>query len=337
MSVADVRDAFAVALTDKRITPSEVDQVVGSAGNIGENEQEALVEGFEAGDAFLEPEARTKAAALMVELPQWRARAESINAEVERRAPRLRAEVDEKLSAGVDTRSYGGARIPEAVKTLVRDALANGTTAYDVREMNTDPVLDTEHGEPTLTIEGQFNPYAQEQRAVDSMAFDYTELTPEKIEADMRTPQTYNEIVGYEGSGNDQRAVYKQVTASGNGRINALYDEATHPDTLARARGGQKYANNFAILADGSVHCVPASRRSADEPWRILTTASLARGKPMLINGHLNMEKGVVNYVGISGRLSKLARNGERFIDPVEVLKAWGFKTAPGLQATYEG
>ena len=124
----------------------------------------------------------------------------------------------------------------------------------------------------------------------------------------------------------------------GNGRITELYDEASWPDTKARGQGGQKYASNFAILADGSLHCVPASRRTASEPWRILTTASLARGKQMLFNGHLHMENGVVTYVGMSGRLCKLQAKGEAtFVDPVELIKAWGFQVTPGLKVTPEG
>ena len=65
----------------------------------------------------------------------------------------------------------------------------------------------------------------------------------------------------------------------------------------------------------------------------ILTTASLARGKQMMFNGHLHMDEGVVTYVGLSGRLGK---NNDNVIDAVEVLKAWGFKLAPGLTVTQE-
>jgi hypothetical protein len=83
---------------------------------------------------------------------------------------------------------------------------------------------------------------------------------------------------------------------------------------------------------------VPASRRSGADPGRILTTASLGRGQQMLMNGHLNMQAGVVTYVGMSGRLCKLAEKGDaKFVDPIELLKAWGFKTAPGLKVTNEG
>jgi hypothetical protein len=189
-----------------------------------------------------------------------------------------------------------------------------------------------------MTIDGKYNPYAQEQQAVDSMSFDYTELTPDKIAKDMESTTTWREVDGYDSVGTRQSAKFKDVTGKPNGRITELYDEASWNETKARGPGGQKYASNFAILADGSIHAVPASRRTAAEPWRILTTASLARGKQMVFNGHLHMENGVVNYIGLSGRLSKLQDKGEaKFVDPVALLKAWGFKMAPGLQVTKEG
>jgi hypothetical protein len=154
----------------------------------------------------------------------------------------------------------------------------------------------------------------------------------------METVQSFNVLKGYKTVNGNQVAEFQKVSMKGNGRITELYDEASWPDTTARGQGGQKHASNFAILADGSLHCVPASRRSSAEPWRILTTASLARGKQMLFNGHLHMENGVVTYVGMSGRLCKQQAKGEaKFVDPVEIIKAWGFQVAPGLKVTPEG
>ena len=57
----------------------------------------------------------------------------------------------------------------------------------------------------------------------------------------------------------------------------------------------------------------------------------------MLFNGHIHMEAGVVTYVGMSGRLCKQQKDGMKFVDPVEIIKAWGFKTSPGLKVTNEG
>ena len=75
--------------------------------------------------------------------------------------------------------------------------MTKGAVAYDVREMKGDPVYDSSHGDPEMIIDGKFNPYGQDQQATDSMAFNHTELTPAKIEADMTTPSTWQELNGY--------------------------------------------------------------------------------------------------------------------------------------------
>jgi hypothetical protein len=85
------------------------------------------------------------------------------------------------------------------------------------------------------------------------------------------------------------------------------------------------------------VHAVPASRRSKADSGLILTTVSIARGKQVLFNGHLRMEKSVVTSVGRSGRLCKLQDEGEKFVDPTAIPKAWRLKLAPGLTVTRAG
>ena len=39
----------------------------------------------------------------------------------------------------------------------------------------------------------------------------------------------------------------------------------------------------------------------------------------------------------MSGRLCKQQEKGAKFVDPIALIKAWGFKTAPGLSVTNEG
>jgi hypothetical protein len=337
MAVSDVKNAFRTAAQDRRIDAKEVDSILSAPGNISADEEKALKDEAARYASQMEPAAQAKLREKLGEIGQLRSYAANVNRRVEVEAVRLSSEVTRLHTAGAPTKTFGGSAIPEAVKTVVRDALARGATAYDVRELKPDPIYDTTHGEPHVTVEGKYNPYAQSQKAVDTMAFDYTELTPAKIAHDMATPQTVSVLKGYKQEGTNQVAEFETVTLKGNGRIAELYDEASWPDTRARAPGGQKYASNFAILADGSVHAVPASRRTAAEPWRILTTASLGRDKQMLFNGHLHMEKGVVTYVGMSGRLCKLQERGTQFVDPVALLKAWGFQVAPGLTVTNEG
>ncbi|MEN9797094.1 MAG: hypothetical protein RL653_790 [Pseudomonadota bacterium] len=338
MSVSDVKNAFARVVADGKLDVKDVDTVLSSAGSISVEEEKALKAEADKYVGITDGAAASKLREKLGEISTLRTEAARINRSVETKAVSLSADAKARLQPGKATKSYGGSSIPEAVKAAVSRAIAGGATAYDVREMKADPVYDTTHGEPEMTLDGKFNPYAQDQKATGSMAFSHTELTPAKVKADLETAQSVNVLKGYKTVNGNRVAEYERQTLKGNGRITDLYDEASWPDTMARAPGGQKYASNFAILADGSLHCVPASRRSAAEPWRILTTASLARGKQMLFNGHLHMENGVVTYVGMSGRLCKLQSRGEAtFVDPVELIKAWGFEVAPGLKVTQEG
>ena len=338
MSIGDVKNTFARITQDGRIDSKDIDELLKSAGSIDKSEEAEIKKSVDSFGSKVDADAKAKLREKLGELSYLRKEAASINKSVKSSAPKLAKEAADKLKVGVATKSYGGSPVPEAVKKYVNEAIKKGASSYDVREMKKDPVYDTEHGDPELTLDGKFNPYGQDQRAEDSMTFEYTELTPAKFGADTNTTQTWKELEGYNGSGQGASAKFKTVTGKPAGNITALYDEATWSETKARGPGGQKYANNFAILADGSMHCGPASRRSKADPGRILTTASLARGKPMLFNGHIEMRNGVVTYIGMSGRLCKLQAKGEaKFVDPVEIIKAWGFKTAPGLTVTKEG
>jgi hypothetical protein len=336
MSVRDVKNAFAQVTMDRKIDSKDVDTILSSAGSISSDEQAAIKQEADRFAGMMDPDAKRKLQTKLGEIDEMRNYAMQQNRRVQMQASKLTAEAEKLLTPGVVTKTFGGTEIPEAVKNVVNDALKAGAVAYDVRELKPDPVYDTSHGEPEVTVEGKFNPYSQQAKAVDTLAFSYTELTPKGIADDMNTPQTMNVLKGYRGTGQNAVAEFEQVTMKGNGRITELYDEAHWPDTKARGPGGQKYASNFAILADGSVHAVPASRRSKGDPGLILTTASLARGKQMLFNGHLHMENGVVTDVGMSGRLGKLKEGGMKFVDPIAILKAWGFTLAPGLTVTQE-
>ncbi|MFO0597955.1 MAG: hypothetical protein U0228_21820 [Myxococcaceae bacterium] len=333
MSVGDVKKAFQTVIQDRKITASDVDTILSSAGSISKDEQAAIKSEADKYAGMMEPDAKKKLQTKLGEIDSLRRDAASNNREITAQASKLSAEAHKLLTVGTDTKSFGGTKIPDAVKNAVNEMIKNGATAYDVRELKPDPVYDTSHGDAEMTLDGKYNPYSQQSHAKDSLAFSHTELTPEKIAADMNTVQTFNVIKGVNGD----NAIYEKVSMKGSGNITELYDEAYHSDTFARGPGGQKYASNFAILADGSVHAVPAARRSKADPGLILTTASLARGKQMLFNGHIHMEAGVVTYVGMSGRLCKQQADGMKFADPIAIIKAWGFKTAPGLAVTNEG
>lgn len=234
--------------------------------------------------------------------------------------------------------SFGGHAIPEAVRELVARARLNGAIAYDVQERDDDG-------------EGVWNPYPSTTPAVENMTFEYTEITPEVLAEDLAaTDIEYNAIVGTEeaeycdpatGECRQYRRARYERRTGGTGHVMSHYDEVHHLDIYARGSSGQRWANNCAILSDGSVHCLPASRRSVVQDV-ILTNPHLSRCNPyrgyetdcrhMLYHGHIDIRGGVVVGVEMSGRISKRAAGGKaNFIDPLAVLEAWGFEISPGL------
>ena len=232
-------------------------------------------------------------------------------------------EAEELLSG----RSFGGTDIPDEVRNMVAHARLAGAVAYDVDELNSDG-------------ERIWSPYPATTPPTDNMAFDYTEITPEKLFGDLNDADVeYNRIVGTETATTSWGQEYKRVKyepgKGGTGNILAQYDEVYHPDIYARGTAGQIWANNFAILSDGTMHCLPASRRSIRQDL-ILTNPHLSRGKHMLYNGHLDVREGVVVGVEMSGRLSKRAGKGKaKFVDPVALLKAWGFEVSPSVRVRF--
>ncbi len=223
--------------------------------------------------------------------------------------------------------SFAGTKIPGEVQVLLLKARLQGAEVYDVNEVDDD-------GEQV------WSPYPATTLPTGNMTFKYTEITPESIQADMDDVDAeYQQITGTETVIHSSGQEYEQATykdgQGGTGNILAHYDEAYHPDIFARGRSGQKWANNVAILSDGTIHCLPASRRSLAQDF-ILTNPHLSRGKHMMYNGHLDIREGVVVGIEMSGRLSKLAAKGKaRFIDPVELLKAWGFEVSSNVTLRY--
>ncbi len=226
--------------------------------------------------------------------------------------------------------SFGGTPVPAAVKELLTKAYASGLEPFDVN--------DTKRSS-TGEVKGIYSDYPSMSKPSGNMTFAYTEITPKALKDDMNDTSEYNVITPRSelGPGGQRmtRIDYEPHTG-GTGNIAAHYDEGMHEDIYARGSSGQKWANNFAILSDGSIHALPAARR--DEEGRvILTNPALARGKRVLYMGHLDVRGGVVQNVEMSGRLSRLAAEGEQqFIDPIALLKAWGFEMSPSLTAAAE-
>lgn len=237
--------------------------------------------------------------------------------------------------------SYGGSEIPDAVRELVARARLNGAVAYDVREQDDDG-------------EGVWNPYPAITPPVENMTFEHTEVTPSKLAADVADVDlVFNRIAGTEtaeycdpsGGCRDYQRITYDEGVGGTGNIAAQYDEVRHEDIYARGSAGQVWASNCAILSDGSVHCLPAARRSVLQNV-ILTNPHLSRCNPyqgfetgcrnMLYHGHITARGGVITSIEVSGRLSKRVAKGRvNLIDPLAVLEAWGFEIAPGVSVRY--
>ena len=219
--------------------------------------------------------------------------------------------------------AISGTELPKAVSELVLNARWHGAVAFDVNETDDD-------GEQIWT------PYPATTPATENMAWDYTQLTPEALAEDLAaTDLEYNKIVGTEtattASGQEYMQARYEPGKGGTGNVMAHYDEVYHPDIYARGRSGQKWANNFAILSDGTIHALPAARRSFKQDL-ILTNPHLSRGARMMYNGHLDIRGGVVTGVEMSGRLSKLVGKGKAtIIDPIALLEAWGFEISDNV------
>lgn len=210
--------------------------------------------------------------------------------------------------------TIAGTKIPAAVQELLAKAKAAGAESYDIGERNKDGDLIYNHYSATSEAEG-------------NMEFSYTEITPEKLQADL---QFKGDSLWMSGQANG--VVEYETKSGGTGNVMAVYDEASHTAPyMARGPQGQIWANNCGILEDGSIHCLPAERRN-DTSGYIMTNPDLSRGQKMMYNGHIDIESGVVVSVEVSGVISKRVASGKiKMINPLALLKAWGFKLAPGL------
>ncbi len=315
-----VEDAISLAAGDGVLDSDDIRDAFEAAGNrVGKGEMRAIRQALDSTDFEVTDGARETALELAYV-------ANLFDYEVE------------TLQSGF---SYAGTEVPAAVRRIVAIARLNGATAYDVQERDDDG-------------EGVWNPYPATTPPVENMTFEYTEVSPAALTADMEaTDLVYNAIVGTEtaeycddaGNCRDYQRARLEERTGGTGNVRSHYDEVYHADIYARGRSGQQWANNCAILSDGSLHCLPAARRSIVQDV-ILTNPHLSRCNPytgfeegckhMLYHGHIDIDGGVVVGVEMSGRLSKRAAKGKAsFIDPLAVLEAWGFEIADGVRIRY--
>jgi hypothetical protein len=318
---AAVANAVARVTADGELSAADVDELFDAAGN-----------NVSLGEMLTIRDATESSSFSVADAAVERALENAYNANL------LDHEVEQTADA---SEGYGGNKIPEAVRALVSQARLNGAVAFDIRETRGDG-------------EGRWSPYPSTTPPVDNMDFDYTVVTPDGLAADVAATQlTYNAIVGTEtaeqcdGAGNCQefeQARYQERTG-GTGNIAAHYDEVHHPDLMARGGSGQKWASNCAFLSDGTIHCLPAARRSVVRDL-ILTNPHLSRCNnfqgfedachTMLYMGHITASNGVINSIEVSGRVSKRIGSGKNnLIDPVALLDAWGFERSAGLRVRF--
>jgi len=309
---ASVNDKLAELVRDGELSVADVDALFDATGEtVSKSEMLAIRDGVE-GTAYTVP-AEALAHAL--------ARATVANL--------LPAEAAELAAKG----AYGGNdRVPAKVAELLARARLSGAGAFDVRATDSDG-------------EGVWNPYPTTTPPTENMTFQHTLITPDGLAADLAdTTVAYNAITGVE-SVTESGQTYDQVTyalrTGGTGNIAAQYDEAYHPDIYARGSQNQIWASNCAFLSDGTIHCLPAARRSEAQDL-ILTNPHLSRCSEdpafeddchtLLYMGHITASRGVITSVEVSGRVSKeVARGKINLIDPLALFEAWGFQTSPNL------
>ncbi len=224
----------------------------------------------------------------------------------------LSAAEAKKVTSG---KSFAGTTIPAAVLEVLATARLAGAVAYDVRD-------------------GEWNPYSPSTKATENMTFSHTEITPEKLDADKNDTTTEsNWITGYTQNGDGEATYTKKKGGTGN--ILTFYDHAQHSDVYARGTEGQLWSDNCGFLSDGTLHCLPAARRWVGSDY-ILTNADLSRGQHMLYNGHIDAQGGEIISVEMSGKISKKAGKGSyAFVDPIALLKAWGYKISPNVTVQF--
>ena len=127
------------------------------------------------------------------------------------------------------------------------------------------------------------------------------ELTPEKIQKDMTTDQTFNVISGYKTVDGNQEATFKQVTMKGNGRIVIAAREEEIDLRHASGLPPGKYL--CLSVTDNGEGMDPETLARASEPF--FTTKGVGKGTGL----GLSMVHGMAEQMG--GRLLMRSKAGE--------------------------
>jgi hypothetical protein len=232
----------------------------------------------------------------------------------------------EGRQAYLSRKTFGGQPIPKEVGRIVAMAKLAGAVAFDPSTTDSDG-------------DNRFNPHFNStSAATENMTFKYTEISPVALQADLEFKGKSQQMASQRavpGNPNVREWVYTTRTG-GTGHVLTHFDQAFHSDLFARTPRGAKWSSNFAILSDGSFHCLPAARRDVSKQF-VLVNPDLARGRKLLFTGHLTAESGVITSIEMSGRITKLASRGDNvFVNPMALMQAWGYNVAPGLRLRFD-
>lgn len=217
------------------------------------------------------------------------------------------------------------------------------SVGYSTDAQGNPPMFLGEDGKKYSWLQVSFKPKwtkhlnPQSVRPTESMSFDYTQIFPETLVDDLKDQTTVanwidRQVTKTNIDGSKYSTWSYQQKKGGTGNIVTRYDEIYHEDNFARGRSGEKWASNCGLLADGTLHCVPASRRTRDRNV-ILTNHSLGRGRHMLYHGHVEARSAILTQVEVAGKLTTVARKGSGvLVNPYTILtKIWGFQSRTRL------
>ncbi len=293
-SADDVRDYLQTATQDGELTLAEIQGMFSETGTwVGDEEGMMIYNAVMQPDSSYQVRPDTVAAA-----KEWALFRGLSDAEIQ-------ALRNKKTLAGID--------IPEEVIEVLSKAKLSGAISYDVDY--------TSAGD----TEPRFSPhYSSTPEATENMSWQYTQIIPHGLKEDINFTGSsqWRTSAKTDSSGSYWQYETKQ---GGTGLIVGTYDEIHHSDIFARTENGAKWAHNCAVLGDGSFHCLPASRRNMARD-HVLVNPDLSRQSRMMYNGHIEAKEGLIYEIELSGKLAKLSSRGSNvFINPVCLLKAWGY------------
>lgn len=337
------------------VTLREAQAQLTGLGGISVEEARGAQAFFDEFKAEFTPEDATVFASYLADIGPTRASIERDNAAAEADQARLNREMMAGLQANVAVPTLDGdSVIPDAFKTMVREALENGTAeAYDPRFLRSNPIFETNAAivgpEPRIITTGVTNPYGgQESRDESTLAYSNVSVTPERIQKLMTEAQLRIVDLGIDRMApadpvtGARRNVHltEQRTGVWNGSLQDTYFEGHSMPAAAVGPDFAPWSGHYMLTTRGMM-ALPYTRMSDSKGSPFLTTSSLwhenANYKVLAV-GHFTMQNGEINSIGLSGRMARGRRDGDlKIIDVVGALRALGLPVKDGVSLRDEG